>query len=212
MGSKITGKEYPLSKIFSEEFDYYIPAYQRPYAWTEEEAETLFDDLLDFFQTEQTDNYFLGSIVLIKDDDKPRADVIDGQQRLTTLTILFAVVAFYLTGENRGNCYKYLREPGNELEGLAPLPRLHLRQKDQDFFHKYIQNVELDELAALDIESLPNESQRHIKMNCALFIKKMDAVFRGDEKKITEFCKFLVTRCYLVAVYSSSQQLSLIHI
>ena len=52
MGSKITGKEYPLSKIFSEEFDYYIPAYQRPYAWTEEETETLFDDLLDFFQTE----------------------------------------------------------------------------------------------------------------------------------------------------------------
>lgn len=50
MGSKITGKEYPLSKIFSEEFDYHIPPYQRPYAWTEEEAETLFDDLLDFFR------------------------------------------------------------------------------------------------------------------------------------------------------------------
>ena len=206
MGSKITGKEYPLSKIFSEEFDYYIPAYQRPYAWTEEETETLFDDLLDFFQTEQADNYFLGSIVLIKDDDKPHADVIDGQQRLTTLTILFAVVASYLTGDNRSNCYKYLREPGNELEGLAPLPRLHLRQKDQDFFHKYIQNVKLAELAALDAESLPNESQQHIKANCALFIKKMDAVFGKDEKKVTEFCRFLVTRCYLVAVYSPSQQ------
>lgn len=110
--------------------------------------------------------------VLIKDDDKPRADVIDGQQRLTTLTILFAVVASYLAGDNRSNCYKYLREPGNELEGLAPLPRLHLRQKDQDFFHKYIQNVNLDEITALDAESLPNESQQHIKANCELFIKR----------------------------------------
>ena len=206
MGSKITGKEYPLSKIFSEEFDYHIPPYQRPYAWTEEEAETLFDDLLDFFQTERSDNYFLGSIVLIKDDDKPRADIIDGQQRLTTLTILFAVIASYLTGDNRNNCYKYLREPGNELEGLEPLPRLELREKDQIFFQKYIQNVRLDELVALDVESLPNESQQHIKTNGELFLRKMDAAFGKDEKKITEFCKFLVTRCYLVAVYSPSQQ------
>lgn len=206
MGSKITGKEYPLSKIFSEEFDYHIPPYQRPYAWTEEEAETLFDDLLDFFQTEESDNYFLGSIVLIKDDDKPRADVIDGQQRLTTLTILFSVIASCLTGDNRNNCYKYLREPGNELEGLEPLPRLELREKDKTFFQKYIQNVRLEELEALDMESLPNESQQHIKANSGLFLRKMDAVFGKDEKKIAEFCRFLVTRCYLVAVYSPSQQ------
>lgn len=206
MGSKITGKEYPLSKIFSEEFDYHIPPYQRPYAWTEEEAETLFDDLLDFFQTEESDNYFLGSIVLIKDDDKPRADVIDGQQRLTTLTILFSVIASCLTGDNRNNCYKYLREPGNELEGLEPLPRLELREKDKTFFQKYIQNVRLEELEALDMESLPNESQQHIKANSGLFLRKMDAVFGKDEKKIAEFCRFLVTRCYLVAVYSPSRQ------
>lgn len=206
MSSKITGKEYQLSKIFSKEFDYYIPAYQRPYAWTEEETETLFDDLLDFYQTEQVDNYFLGSIVLIKDDDKPHADVIDGQQRLTTLTIFIAVIASYLSGDNRNNCNKYLREPGNDLEGLAPLPRLHLRQKDQNFFNKYIQDVKLSDLIALDPENLPNESQQHIRANCALLIKKMDNTFNGDEGKVTDFCRFLVTRCYLVAVYTASQQ------
>ena len=59
------------------------------YAWTEEQAGILFDDLYDFFQTETIDNYFLGSIVLIKEENKPYADVIDGQQRLTTLSILF---------------------------------------------------------------------------------------------------------------------------
>lgn len=206
MSSKITGKEYPLSKIFSKEFDYYIPAYQRPYAWTEEETETLFEDLLGFFQTEQVDNYFLGSIVLIKEDDKPHADVIDGQQRLTTLTILIAVIASYLSGDNRSNCNKYLREPGNDLEGLAPLPRLHLRQKDQNFFNKYIQNIRLSELVSLDPENLPNESQQHVRANCALLMKKMDAAFEKDEAKVTAFCRFLVTRCYLVAVYTPSQQ------
>lgn len=48
MSSKITGKEYPLLKIFSSDFEYYIPAYQRPYAWTTEQTETLFTDLYDF--------------------------------------------------------------------------------------------------------------------------------------------------------------------
>lgn len=89
MSNKITGKEYPLSKIFSADFEYHIPGYQRPYAWTEEETGILFDDLYEFFQTEAVDNYFLGSIVLIKDENKPHADVIDGQQRLTTLSICF---------------------------------------------------------------------------------------------------------------------------
>ena len=206
MGSKITGKEYPLSKIFSKEFDYYIPAYQRPYAWSQEETETLFDDLYVFFKEEKNDNYFLGSIVLIKDDDKPHADVIDGQQRLTTLTILISVIASRLSGNNRNNCIKYLTEPGNDLEGLEPLPRLHLRQKDQKFFNSYIQNIELDKLVGLDSESLQNESQQHIRENCGLLINRLDSVFNKNEKEVTEFCKFLLTRCYLVAVYTPSQQ------
>ena len=37
MSSKITRKEYPLSKVFGADFEYHIPGYQRPYAWTEEE-------------------------------------------------------------------------------------------------------------------------------------------------------------------------------
>ena len=37
MSNKITGKEYPLSKVFGADFEYHIPGYQRPYAWTEEE-------------------------------------------------------------------------------------------------------------------------------------------------------------------------------
>ncbi|MCI6581184.1 MAG: DUF262 domain-containing protein, partial [Oscillospiraceae bacterium] len=45
----ISGKEYTLLKIFSSDFEYHIPAYQRPYAWTTEEASTLFNDLYEFY-------------------------------------------------------------------------------------------------------------------------------------------------------------------
>ena len=159
VSSKITGKEYPLSKIFSSDFEYHIPGYQRPYAWTEDETGDLFNDLYGFFQTENTENFFLGSIVLIKDEQDRYADVIDGQQRLTTLSILFAVLADTFDNEDyKVDCKKYLQEKGNVLEGIEAQPRLFLKEKDQPFFHKYIQNIQLDALGQLDPALLDTEA------------------------------------------------------
>lgn len=73
-------------------------------AWTTEETGVLFSDLRDFFMEEDEENYFLGSTVLIKQDGERRAEVIDGQQRLTTLTILLATIASKLSGVQRDNC------------------------------------------------------------------------------------------------------------
>ena len=172
VSSKITGKEYPLSKIFSSDFEYHIPGYQRPYAWTEDETGDLFNDLYGFFQTENTENFFLGSIVLIKDEQDRYADVIDGQQRLTTLSILFAVLADTFDNEDyKVDCKKYLQEKGNVLEGIEAQPRLFLKEKDQPFFHKYIQNIQLDALGQLDPALLDTEAKLHIQKNCAVLRK-----------------------------------------
>ena len=55
----------------------------------------------------------------IKDENSPRADVIDGQQRLTTLTILFAVVAdAFQTEDIKNDCRVYLQEKGNMAAGM----------------------------------------------------------------------------------------------
>ena len=98
MTKKISGAEYQLAKIFSSDFDYSIPSYQRPYAWTEVQAGELFSDLYDFFMKEKDESYFLGSIVLIKEEGRPNSEVIDGQQRLTTLTILLAAITSRFEG------------------------------------------------------------------------------------------------------------------
>src|SRR6056297_3047970 len=90
--SMIEGKEKRVGKVLSSDYEFYIPDYQRPYAWTEEQAEELFQDLWTFHSdTGEDEKYFLGSIVLVK-GETPEADVVDGQQRLTTLTILFAAI------------------------------------------------------------------------------------------------------------------------
>lgn len=206
MSNKITGKEYPLSKIFSADFEYHIPGYQRPYAWTEEETGILFDDLYEFFQTEAVDNYFLGSIVLIKDENKPYADVIDGQQRLTTLSILFSVMAnSFHTEAYRNNCKKYLQEEGNILEGSAAQPRIFLRDWDQDFFSKYIQDIQLDALVQIDPVTLDTEAKRHIQKNCTVLREKFSEVF-NDENDLLKFTQFILTRCFLVVVSTPNQE------
>ena len=88
----------PLSLSIRELFGnadslYKIPQYQRPYKWEDEQIEKLWDDIYDAFESDEN-NYFLGSIVTAKPrgGDSGYLDVVDGQQRLTTLMILFCVV------------------------------------------------------------------------------------------------------------------------
>lgn len=207
MTKKISGAEFPLAKIFSSDFDYVIPSYQRPYAWTPIQAGELFSDLYDFYLKEdKEDTYFLGSIVLIKEEGKPLAEVIDGQQRLTTLTILLAALTHRATGQIRDAFHRYLCEPGNVLEGLAQKPRLTLRERDREFFKRYVQDVALDELMALDPAQLDNESQRNIQANARLFLQRLESAFASDSQAATAFGGFLVQRCFLVAVSTPSQQ------
>lgn len=206
MSKKISGAEYPLAKIFSSEFDYVIPPYQRPYAWTRDQAGELFDDLYDFFEKEAEDSYFLGSIVLIKDEGKPLAEVIDGQQRLTTLTILLATLTSRLSGDNHSAFYSFIREPGNIALKLNPKPRLALRERDRAFFTEYVQGLKFAALADIDPARLDNESQRNIQGNAGLLLQRMEQRFARDEARLVEFGSFLLMRCFLVAVTTPSQQ------
>lgn len=206
MTKKISGAEYPLAKIFSSDFDYIIPSYQRPYAWTDVQAGELFSDLHDFFTKEQDETYFLGSIVLIKEEGKPTAEVIDGQQRLTTLTILLAALTSQFSGELRADFENYIREPGRASQGLKPKPRLALRERDRQFFANYVQGLKLTELVALDAAQLDNESQRNVRRNVEVMLQRLKTAFGENTERLCEFGAFVVQRCFLVAVSTPSQQ------
>lgn len=206
MSKRITGHEFELSKIFSSDFDYVIPSYQRPYSWTKDQTGELFDDLYEFYEREKEDSYFLGSIVLIKNENAPLAEVIDGQQRLTTLTILLAAIAYRLTGKMRDSCENFVVEAGNPLLGRPAKPRLALRDRDRDFFARYVQTFGLGELLALDTGRLDNEAKQHIQANTALLLARIDSTFNGSEDRLTGFVSFLLTRTFLVVVATPSEQ------
>ncbi|MDY0039027.1 MAG: DUF262 domain-containing protein [Desulforhabdus sp.] len=210
MSKKISGAEYPLSKIFSSDFDYVMPSYQRPYVWTVDEASELFDDLYDFYlreeKEEEKDTYFLGSIVLIKEEGKPYSEVIDGQQRLTTLTILLSSITSKLTGDWKTDFENYIREPGRASQGLKPKPRLALRGKDREFFAKHVQALDFGTLLGLDPAGLENESQKNIQSNSRLLLDRLKDNSGNDPEKLFRFGSFLVQRCYLVVVSTPTQR------
>ena len=68
-----------------------IPDYQRPYSWDKDNLADLIEDLINSYISNKEETYFCGSLVLVKDDNSERFDIIDGQQRTTTFTILACV-------------------------------------------------------------------------------------------------------------------------
>jgi len=98
--SKLNVDQKTIFDLLSDKkSDFLIPDYQRPYAWDEEQCQTLWDDIFTFSfpnnnyeEFDESEEYFLGSIVTFQNDDG-KLEVIDGQQRLTTLMLILR--AFY---------------------------------------------------------------------------------------------------------------------
>lgn len=85
-------KIYVADLLNQDEQRFIIPEYQRPYRWGKDECETLWSDILNVFgDGSDIEEYFLGSIVAYK-NEKNELEIIDGQQRITTLTLFFRAV------------------------------------------------------------------------------------------------------------------------
>ncbi|SIR93097.1 Protein of unknown function [Moraxella cuniculi DSM 21768] len=203
----IQGEAFYLSGIFSSKFQYEIPDYQRPYSWEEEHIKQLFDDLYEFYQRKTDESYFLGSVVVIKQDNKPKADVVDGQQRLTSLTILIAALTHHFSDEDKSEGQEILQQPAKKSQNLTAQPRLTLRQRDKDFFRKYIQELQFDKLNNLNIEhDCKNDAQRNIVKNAKAILKCIENKFNNDSTAVFNFFSFLIQKCCLVIVSTPSQK------
>lgn len=125
--------EYPIDEIIKKnaQFCYVIPKYQREYTWSYKEWNALYDDI-----TENADGYFIGSIICINSGDSfaPKLEVIDGQQRLTTICLLLLALYKRLSDHKQeidednldelSWIRKALANTKNE-NGLILLPQIH---------------------------------------------------------------------------------------
>ncbi|MEU5344036.1 DUF262 domain-containing protein [Streptomyces sp. NPDC020766] len=196
---KLEAHEMPLHKVFSSDYDFEIPDYQRPYAWEEEQAVQLLTDVVEALDRGTEEPYFLGSVVLVKGSETPKADVIDGQQRLTTLTILLSVLRDLAEDpELRGDLDRLVTEPGNRIRGLAPRPRLTLRHRDAEFFATYVQTKgAMAALLALNVDTLRTDAQKAVLRNAAAIHRQLAG---WSEARRLSLVQMLGERTYLVVV------------
>lgn len=195
---RIEAAHKKIAEVFSEKYAFSIPAYQRPYAWETTQVEELLTDLSEAMGPHSRSDgfYFLGSIVLVKTHGNPESRVVDGQQRLTTLTILFSIIRDLTEDlEKQGSREKYIKQVANEDEGIPETLRLKLRQKDQGYFDKHIQTRG----ATNNLPSIDGQSGAKARMieNAATIRARLEKMGEG---KRSEFLRFLLQSCYLVIV------------
>ncbi len=202
MPVNIHATEKALFRIFNNDYAFEIPPYQRPYAWTIDQASELLTDVLAFLgndnlPVEEINPYFLGSIVLIKGEDSPKADIVDGQQRLTTLTILMAVLRTKVGGDFANELTSFIYEKGSLTLGTPNRYRLKLRERDETFFRQHIQDEKgFDSLFQLN-EAQLTDSQANIRANAKYFADAIDTL---PELQRIRLLQYLMRRCYLVVV------------
>ncbi len=91
MALALNAEQKEILKIFKIEEQYVIPAYQRPYSWGYDQCFQLYNDLIKSYKAKE--DYFIGNIIIARSEaNKDTLEVIDGQQRLTTLLLLIKVL------------------------------------------------------------------------------------------------------------------------
>lgn len=200
---RIEAAHKQISEVFSKDYAFTIPAYQRPYAWETTQVDELLTDITDAMNPKSKSEgfYFLGSIVLVKKHGSPDARVVDGQQRLTTLTILFSVIRDLTEdAEKQAKREKYVKQVADEDEGIQEALRLQLRRQDQAFFEKTIQaRGATDDLPSTDGQA---GVKARIVQNAATIRHKLEQM--GEDQR-SELLRFLLQNCYLVVVEVPTQ-------
>ncbi|MYH56128.1 MAG: DUF262 domain-containing protein [Acidimicrobiia bacterium] len=198
----IKAGEKNLIEVFSDSYLFNIPLYQRPYAWTVEQVDELLDDLLNALEHDPQAPYFLGSIVLIKDEHHPASAVVDGQQRLTTLTmVLCALRDLTIRDKDRTNLDAFVKQEGNELKGTKDQFRLRLRDRDRTFFEEHIQTRgNIDRLK----EGWAGQSdiQKRITDN---FTRIAETLKPLTDSLRVDLAQFIVRKCFLVVVTATDR-------
>lgn len=199
MIKQIDAGEVQLGKLFTAEYDFAIPDYQRPYAWGKDEALQLLDDLQASLDRDTDEPYFLGSVVLVKEKALPAAEVIDGQQRLTTLTIIFSVLRDLASDPAlKTDIHKFVEEPEVVWDDRPAKPRLRLRERDAKFFREHVQTAgAIQNLIGLSDNQVKTDAQKAIRDNAKVLHEALSGSTSDERKKLFVM---MASRTFLVIV------------
>lgn len=215
---KVKAKEHYIKDLLNDKFLFDIPDYQRAYSWNKDNLKQLIDDIMDSIGLNKENNnvfeeyepYFIGSIVLCskeyKDDGSGLYDVIDGQQRLTSIIILIATIRDLTKNEAYKNILSSLiYQKPNELMGIKESIRVRVRGKEAEFFKKYVLTDGGTDL----VNEIDEKEISEAKQNMLNAIRTFKEVFVDEnggvlESKLDEFTKYFLQKVVVVVITTDS--------
>ena len=180
--------EVRLLEFLKKSSQFVIPVYQRTYSWTEQECRQLWDDVLRSGSDKNIQVHFIGSIVYVEDglyqvSHQTPLQVIDGQQRLTTVLLLLAALAETLDMKDE--------EPFDGFSALK-IRKRYLVDEEENGDRRYklllSQNDKATLTAIMEIHELPDDPSIRVKQNFELF----KTWIAGESHNLASICKGLV--------------------
>ena len=197
-----------LQKIFSQDFWFVIPEYQRPYVWQKDNIEELIEDLYYAFEHKEDNEYFLGSLVLKNTNNQnfTEYEVLDGQQRLTTFFMMIAVLRDLLEDEDyKSTMREMIYKKENKLKKIPSRNRItyYIRDNVESFISEFIISdngtLKKDELlhrAESDNISISNMANGILIINNLL----------SQKENLEEFVVFLLNKALFIYVSTDNTE------
>ena len=191
----ITATEDTVQRLLSRDYKFVVPEYQRQYSWQEDQWEEFWSDLQ---KISNQDTHFLGSIVVVEEqkgiDKKNELKIVDGQQRLTTISVLMCAIR----DRHRKN--------GNE-SAVQGINNEFLFLMDNDYTNES-QKLSLNSLDDEQYRRLVNnesmrESESNLKRAAEYFADKLSG-FSDDD--LSDLRKKLAQRMTLVTIQCDNQE------
>jgi len=193
MATSITAEEKTILELFAKTNRYIIPSYQRPYSWGDKECTELWEDLLFVFDNDRDSEYFLGNIVLAHSKEKTEIEVIDGQQRLITLTLILKVID--LLQEHRDLSEAIFHTDRDTDEQIPRVVTRVYENKDKEHFSEVLTLTKKTE----NIENIDLKQANQFEENIYFFYQQLKE-FDDDKKRA--FRNFLFDKVNILSIQS----------
>ena len=193
-----------IEAIFSNADSFYqMPIYQRPYSWDKDRVEQLWADIFEAYENHkenpsQDNNYFLGSLVVVKNKNGAY-DVVDGQQRITTLTILFCVLRDLKLDAITAYNKKIQNSIANLVDDKVRL-KLTTQLNNQAIFEEYILN-------GINFNDLNKNKKDNRFLQTASYFK--DLIEKVEPNALNEFVKYLFENTVLIRVSCTDESFAI---
>lgn len=213
MSISLEAKQKNIFDIFNIREQYNIPEYQRPYSWGFDECYMLYMDLIEAF--ENNEDYFLGNIILARSNNLEtqfKLDVIDGQQRLTSLLLILRVLnLFYSEHKGPGKCLwleslesdeRFIRIESEIIELSEEKSNL---KKAFEYTKEYLENKrdEVVRNSEIDIKKLDAVSFDKFHKNLIAFYSLFYHYFENlssDSMPVSRFINFLINKVSMLPI------------